>query len=482
MKIKKYLYLFIAGVSVITSCKKSFLTELPPTSIVATTSIQTENDMSDAVNGMYNAMRSSSLFGRDIPVLGDLMGDDTYVFQTNSGRYLNENAFTFISTNAEASDIWNQGYYSILQANRIIANTLVPNSATVNNYKGAAYASRALTYLQLVNWFATPYTVSPTAAGIPLVTNVNFSAEGAFLKPSRSTVAAVYTKIISDLDSAYALITTTSLSSNYISKYAAKAIEARAYLYKGDYANAEAAAQTVVTSGGYSLTPASTLVTYWANPGPVSNKVETIFELSLTLTNNNGTNGLDYIYNQSGYGDILATNDLCSTYSATDVRRPGSPTAGNFLIYNTTKNGVQAYVVNKYQNVTNATDRDDIKIIRYAEVLLTLAEGAARTGDEPTALINLNLLTKMRDPSFTGYKSTGTQLVSDILTERRKELAFEGLRYFDLTRTNVAIMRPVQTSGAASISTVPIGDYRRLLPIPLAETNANKNITQNPGY
>jgi tetratricopeptide (TPR) repeat protein len=480
MKIKQYIYVILAGSLAVASCKKQFLDEKPPTAVPVTLAIKTENDMADAVNGMYNAMRQYTFLGRDIPILGDELADNTYVYGTNSGRYLQEMNYTFISTNAEANDIWSQGYYSILQANRIIyAASSFAGSNNVNQLKGEAYIARALCYLELVNFFATPFAVNPNADGVPLVTTPTF-VTGPFVKPARASVTAVYNKIISDLDSAYAIMPTTAITlhgttSEYLSKYAAKAIESRALLYKGDYAGARDAALVVVNSGGYSLASAASLPAYWANPAPTSTKLETVFELALNTATNNGTNGLDYFYNQAGYGDALAYTDLYNLYSATDARR------NLFLTTSTTKPGT-VYVVNKYANVTNANDKDDVKVIRYAEVLLTLAEAYARSGDEPDALVTLNKLAQQRDPAFLGYVSTGSQLISDILTERRKELAFEGLRFFDLTRTAATITRPAQGNTATSLSTIAPGDNRRILPIPQAEIDANPSIKQNPGY
>jgi hypothetical protein len=478
MKIRNFIYLILLGATTVASCKKQFLDEKPPTAVPVTLAIKTENDLADAVNGMYNAMRQYTLFGRDVPVLGDVLADNAYIYSTNSGRYLQEMNYTFISTNTEAYDIWSQGYYSILQANRIIAAAL-PSSNNVNELKGEAYISRALCYLQLVNFFATPYTVNPAADGVPLVTIPTYTT-GPFVKPARVSVNTVYAKIISDLDSAYAIMPAASTtlhptSSEYLAKYAAKAIEARAYLYKGDYANARDAALAVINGGGYSLTPAANLVGYWANPGAATTKVETIFELALNTATNNGTNGLDYIYAQAGYGDALAYNALYNLYTTTDARR-------NLFLTTSPTKGAGVYVVNKYSNVTNASDKDDVKIIRYAEVLLTAAEGYAQTGDGVNALLYLNKVATQRDPSFAGYTSSGTQLISDILTERRKELAFEGLRYFDLTRTAATITRPAQPNAAFTLSTIAPTDQRRILPIPQAEIDANANIKQNPGY
>lgn len=478
MNSKIYIYLLFAAVVGLTSCKKSFLDEKPPTSVPVADAIKTESDLNDAINGMYAAMRNYFLYGRNIPVLGDVLADNAYVSSTNSGRYLQEQNYTYIATNGEASDIWSQGYYSILQANRIIyaANTQFPTPTdNVNQIKGEAYIARALNYLELVNFYAKPYTVSPTADGVPVVTTPTNIA-GAFIKPARATVAAVYAKIVSDLDSAYAIMpaanTVHPVNSNYLSKYAAKAIEARAYLYEGEYAKARDAALLVVSGGGYSLTPSTSFASYWASPTPVTK--ETIFELALNTSTNNGFNGLDDIYAQAGYGDILCYTALYDSYAATDVRKG--------LILTGKRGGAPALIVNKYSNFTLATEKDDIKIIRYAEILLTLAESYASLGDNANAQIYVNKVAQIRDPSFGGYNSTGAQLLSDILNERRKELAFEGLRYFDLQRLNLPVNRPTQANTSPTLPTLAAGDSRRILPIPQAEVDANANVKQNPGY
>jgi len=478
MKINKLLYLLLAGGLAITSCKKSFLTEVPPTAIEANTSIESPSAMADAINGMYVDMKNYTLFDRDVPVLGDLLADNTYVNVTNSGRYLAENSYTFINTSGEASDIYNQSYASILQANRIIyEGKKLPTSNDVNQLLGEAYAARGLLYLDLVNWFGAPYTVNPNADGVSLITLPEY-VTGITFTP-RSSVTAVYAKIISDLDSAYALMPTSgttlhATNSDFIAKYAAKAIESRAYLYKGDYANALAAALIVINSGGYTLAPtAAAFSAFWANPDATPSKLETIFELNQNASSSNTINGLDDIYSQAGYGDIQCTTDLYNDYSATDERRT--------LILNGVRGGQQAYIVNKFPNFTN-TDKDETKIIRYAEVILTAAESYAQTGDQADALIQLNSIAKLRDPSFAGYTSTGAQLISDIINERRKELAFEGLRFFDFTRLNLQINRPAQPQGYVSYPTVTTSDYRRLQPIPQTARSANPSLTQNPGY
>jgi hypothetical protein len=481
MKLRNYIYILLAGTVTISSCSKDFLDEKPPQSLPITEAIKNETDMADAVNGMYSTLRSSSFYGRDIPVLGDELADNAYISNSNSGRYTAAMNYTYIATNAEASNIWTQGYYSILQANRIIfAGATVPVTGNSNQLRGEAYAVRALVYLQLVNFFAPSAAIASnlTAPGVPLVTQPTF-VTGPQTKPARASVGDIYNKIISDLDSAFTLmpasgVTVHASNSNYIAKYAAKAIQARAFLYKGDYTNAITAAKTVVDNGGYTLATSANYVNYWAGATATTTKQETIFELALNNATNNGTNGLDYIYAQGGYGDLLAYEALYNLYSTTDVRRnlilTSSPTRGN------------VYVVNKYSNLSNANEKDDVKVIRYSEVLLTLAEAYARTGDNTNALLYANQVAQRRDPSFVGFTSVGTGLANDIVIERRKELAFEGLRYFDLTRLNLPVERPNQTNTAPRVATLATTSPKRVLPIPQSEIDVNPNIVQNPGY
>ncbi|NLR65704.1 RagB/SusD family nutrient uptake outer membrane protein [Chitinophaga varians] len=473
-----WLPLLMAATTLISACGKNFLDEQPPTSVSIEKGILTDTDMMESLAGLYRNLDNYFLFGRNAVVFGDLLADNVYLSSTNSSRLLTQYSYTFIVSSPEAKLLWSQSYYSILQANRIIGARINVNN-NVNQLRGEAYTIRALCYLNLVNWFATPYTVKPAADGVPLVT-LSTDAGGAFIKPARNTVAEVYDQIISDLDSAYKIMpdATPSIhttSSNFIAKQAVKALQARAYLYKADYANARDAALLVVKNGGYALAPdAGSFNAYWASSAARTDKLETIFELNNSAAANNGPEGMDYMYSRNGLGDLLATDDTYALYTATDKRRT--------LIIDSLRGGYQAYIVNKYQNA-NKTDKDEVKLLRYAEVLLTLAESYARLGDEANALLYLNKVAQNRDAALTAYTYSGTALTDAIIRERRKELAFEGLRFFDLSRTNADINRQnMGVKGYTGYPTVKTTDFRRLQPIPEAETGANPNIRQNPGY
>ncbi|MDR1602354.1 MAG: RagB/SusD family nutrient uptake outer membrane protein [Tannerella sp.] len=470
-----------AGILLTASCSEAFLERDPSNGVDVTTALQTTADLADAVNGLYATVKSSSFLGRDVLVLNDLLADNDFISTNNYGRFLAENAYTFSQSSGSSSGIWSQGYYVILQANRIIYADLPADDAS-NHLKGEAYAIRGLSYLVLVNFFGAPHTVLPSAPGVPVVTLPVF-VTGTSSVPARNTVAEVYDQITGDLNEAFRLIPEKgidaayhSTGSNYLAKYAVKALLSRAYLYKGDYAAARDAALEVIEKGGYSLTKSeSDYLAYWASNTPSTNKVETIWELNMSVTSNNGGNGIDHMYNQAGYGDLLANKDVYELYSDTDSRR-------KLVIDGTRRGGSQkAYICNKYTN-TASGDRDEVKIIRLAEVYLTLAEALARTNDEAKALDYLNRIAQLRDPEFAGFNSSGRQLIDDIVNERRKELVFEGFRLFDLLRLNREIVRPVQPYSTTTYPYVSLTDHRRIQAIPQTELDVNPNIEQNPGY
>jgi starch-binding outer membrane protein, SusD/RagB family len=449
----------------LTSCKKEFLDLKPYTALPNDDALKTEADVQVALRGAYASLRGVDVFGRTVPVLGDIMADNVYQSAQNSNRYTNYNQYVQIVTDGNALGMWTQSYSSILRCNNIINSTLAGN-VNVNQYKGEAYAIRALNYFNLVRFFAKPYTQDPASFGVPIITVFDPT-----LKPGRAKTSEVYTLILSDLAQAYTLMTQFTNSSQF-SKYAAKALEAKVHLTKGDMPNALIAANDVINNSGFTSVTTANYAAYWGNPAPITTKLETLFELSSDAVGNLAFDALGYIYNQAGYGDMLCSDDLAALYSATDVRKTAVMQLG-------TRASLPAWFVRKYLNI--ATDRDDTKILRLADVYLIAAEASAPV-NETNARTFLNFVATRRDASFTGYTSTGASLVNDIIQERRKELAFEGDRFHDLNRLKLPINRSLNYPLAARTIAYPFD--KRLLPIPQTETDANPTIKaqQNSGY
>jgi len=297
-----------------------------------------------------------------------------------------------------------------------------------------------------------------------------------YLTPTRNTVSEVYAQIENDLIKAFGLMT-IGKNTSFVTKYVAEGLLARLYLFEGQWSKAQAAALDVVNNSGYTLVPGSSLVSYWASPSVRSDGVETMFEVEFDAVDNNSNDGLDAFYDQAGYGDALCTDDLFARYTATDVRQ-------GLILTTLQRAGANVLVVNKYPNLTNPSGKDNTKIIRFSEVLLILAETYNRLADDANAMKYVNMLAQNRDPSFAGYSDTGAALLNDIILERRKELAFEGHRYWDFARLNMDIVRNDSTGNY--LPNVPLSlaasSTKRIFPIPQAELNANKNMVQNPGY
>ncbi len=199
---------------------------------------------------------------------------------------------------------------------------------------------------------------------------------------------------------------------------------------------------------------------------------ETLMEVINTIADNAGTNGLGHFFDVTGYADALVTEDLVDTYSENDARLLAI-TAGS-------KPGAEeeAYFVNKFPNGT--LHDDNIKILRLAEQYLIRAEAYAKTNQDELAQQDLQVVVNRADPDAKMITETGEVLIDRILLERRKELAFEGHRLFDLTR-NKRDLRIDQGEGSVIEASYPNDKF--ILPIPLNEINANPEIQpQNPGY
>ena len=131
----------VVALLAVMSCKESFLDVKPGDSVPFATAIKTEAEMQGAVNGMYAALRSANLYGRTIPLLGDLMADNVYVSASNSNRYITHGAYTVNSLNGDVSGLWINGYNAIIihTCTRLLGDSRAPaphRTATRSGWPG----------------------------------------------------------------------------------------------------------------------------------------------------------------------------------------------------------------------------------------------------------------------------------------------------------------------------------------------------------
>jgi tetratricopeptide (TPR) repeat protein len=477
------------GILLFASCQKSFLDLKPYNASVLSDAIKSEADLNAAVNGLYASLRATDFYGRTFAVKGDLMADHAFLSSQNSGRYTGFNLYNMVVTDGYASNIWFNAYQAIKNANLIINSGLAITNDNISQLFSEAYAIRGMVYFDLCRNYALPYAKDPNGPGVPIVLSFDQNA-----KPARSSIKDVYAQAISDLNKAYSLAKfnqgttmtfqstgqSRSVNSSFCSKYAISGLLAKVYQHMGDWTNAKNAALDVVNNGGFSLVPSTGFVNYWKGTTPRTDRVETMFEVTSDANNSvsDGTLANLYVPKPIGsYGDILATQDFYNSHSLTDVRRQ---------LYNPSTRSGQlgiAYYITKYP--IDPINYDDVKIVRYAEVLLILSEAYYNLNDPINALKYLNMVAMQRDPVFTGYTSTGPQILEDILTERGKELAWEGYRFWDFYRLQRSFVKPqAQDASNAIIQSITVTPttLNIIFPIPKDEVLVNPNITQNNGY
>ena len=438
------------------ACDSPLDTE-PRSSIPADEALDTPAEIRVAVNGMYDAFQDNGRdFTRNMIVVPDLYADnvvwgDTYATDREfSNRIVNP-------TNVAVANIWRSAYIGIDRANNVIkALETVQGFAAgeAPRLRGEAQFVRGYMYFILGRFFGgVPLITEPTRA-IPTVEQVQVP---------KSSQAAVYAFAEADLRAAQAVLGDRPFAGRG-SWGAATALLARLNLETRDWAEAAAFATDVIDSGEYSLV--SDFAANWRN----KNGPESIFELQYTV---NDANGLAFWFNPQGRYAFTPRQALINAFLNVDG------VAGNHdferLVGTITSDASGTYF-NKYFRIESGDD--NFTMIRLAEMYLVRSEARARLGDLEGAIDDINVL---RDRAgilpVAASITTQAQILTANLAERRRELALEGHRFFDLRRFSDL------PNVGAYVSALYSGELHRLLfPIPQTELDSNSLLTQNPGY
>lgn len=457
---------------------------------------QTVADLNQELIGAYNDLQDDpnggAIGGADWCVFGEIIADNTS-FQGSFTTYQDIAQHNMDPNNGSANDVWYSSYRVINDVNIILdklGSVTGPSStAELNSIKGQCLFIRGMVYYYLVNFYAKPWTGGSGGAnsqpGVPVITKPVTSSSD-FTYPKRNTVSEVYTQIKQDLKDAAGLLPVTTADGQG-DKYAAIAMELRVAMQQQDYATAETLSKQIMDSGDYALN--ADVKTFFTNEF----SQESIFEVSNTVQDNVGVNtSLSALYNPQERDDIrISTSFVTALDQIVPAAQQDSIAAHGDTYADTrvselltgTKGGSSSVL--KYEDYLN--NSDNAPIFRYAEVLLDRAEALARTSGVNQE--SVDLLNQIRERAIKVYDLSGnpvdnsqfidykmsdfasaTDLINTILLERRVELAFEGQRFFDLTRTGQSVNGDAYNAN----------DLR--FPIPQTEMDANKNMVQNPGY
>lgn len=444
---------------------------------------------------------------------------------------------------------WNNLYTAIQYTNIVLDNLprIEMDATRKGQIKGEALFFRAYCYFLLVDqWGPVPLKLKPTTGP----SDVNYV---------RTPIKDVYAQILKDMTEAEGLVPTVENSmyggAGYPAKTTVQGMLARVCLTmagfplndKTKYAEAKTWAMKVYDSGLHALNPdyQQMCINYAAG---IYDKKENLWELDLndaTATSEHGWLGyLDGIFQGlasfgNSVGQVRATRKLYELYGATtnDTRRDwniapfywrsttvAEDTQANKIFFSATQlyDRCAAKFRLQYTPPPRTVNRSPINfpLLRYADVLLMIAEADNEVNGGPTTLA-YDMVDKVRARAYGKLKSGATNLTEANVTrnlnqgtflkliqdERCREFPGEAIRKHDLIRWGIFVStirelkadvnntaKPaVSTAGGNGLGTglpknqmIAFGDRVQdrdvLWPIPASELTFNKLAYQNEGW
>lgn len=518
MKYKILIIALFATVMLAESCKKSFLDVAAQGQIDEAAVLKDPAAAQNLVTGVYNSLYQGGFGPTTLGFLyfvtveeasddadpGSIPGDNAGGEKID-GFTADANVFYF-------DNLWRGYYVGINQANKAldILNKASFDAAIVKRLKGEVSYLRGMYYFNLVRLFG----------GVPKIVTIpgvkDFQSDSLVTRVSKEEI---YTLIISDLQFAVDNLPVKGNGNTQVgraNKAAAEGMLAKVYMYQQNWQKVYDLTADVVSSGLYSLVKnkADTLTDFnvifreraSGNVGG-NNNTESVFEVQTGV--NVGENAVSPLYSNGqgprgkggwddlGFGWNTPSLDLANAYEAGDTRKTGTiifvqPTvnaggAGNtgttlwdgFRIPSQDSVANQRYNYKGYSSVTGETPQTsgskdtkpkNIRVMRYAEILLMNAEAAVKLSKD--ALTPLNMIRNR-----AGLSSLSVATVNDVWKERRAELAMEQDRFFDLVRQGRAgqVLR--------ALGKPFVDGKHEVFPIPQAEIDlSNGKLKQNPGY
>lgn len=485
MKLNKIILMigFVSVFSLLSCSDSEALNPLNQTRISDANAFETPERAEQQVLGMYAQVKSGNFMGGRYYVYQDVRGEEFNNERQNLVTNLSTWNFLVSSSTQEVQNLWNAGYLAINRCNVVIDGLATsPISSTLKNqYIAEAKFLRALSYFSLVTLYARPYwDNNGNNPGLPLRLNgITSSGENNL---ARSSVAQVYNQILSDLNDAENVVPLTYATAynrtTRVHRNSVIALKTRVLMSKRDYPAVITEANKIVSASApfsaASGVPNKLNATMSAAFAATATTDENILSFAFTSIDAPGTqNWLGFYWStlngNGGEYSLLPT----SIISNTDWKTSDSRRAFNAVVSGKT------YLQTKWSGGAAAVEY--MQAIRYAEVMLNLAEATVRNSNtiDARAVAILNAVRQRSDATttFTVASFTSAQdLLDKIAIERRIEFLGEGFRSLDIMRLG----QPFPAKGPVSSISATNNEY--IWPIPQNELLYNKLCSQNPGY
>lgn len=446
MKLTRLITLFLISPLLLGACS-SFLDVKPKGVIIA----ETINDY----EGMLYDVGIINPFGQNVLIIYSTDDVKDVALSPQNQTSPKGNTYfwrEYINNSNDRPDLWADFYNRIANLNVITEGVLSATDGTELKRKqlfAEATAAKAFNYFYLLSFFTPAYdkNTAQTDYGVPYVTSTDQSKT----TPARPSLQESFDKLISDILTAIPDLPDRSDNNARFSKLSAYGLLSRVYLYMGEYNEALKYADMVLGAGEATILNYNNFSTGGLPHANISQE-----ELLLR-----------YCYNLTfHYSDeLLSAYDLSA-----DMR----------IRLLATQNANGGY------DFSSAISYNPNRGISYSEVYLTKAECLARSGDIQGALAIVNNTIRKNRMTPAGYTalaaSNKEEAITAVLAERRRELAFKGMRWCDMKRLDKdGRMRPVErrSSDGTVLVTLNPGSVNYTFQIPLQVQAFNSGMPLN---
>jgi hypothetical protein len=511
---KKIIYsLFIALAFV--ACSESTLDVPNENNYDGTTFFTNATSYTEASTAMYTPLLFQGMYAREFYFIFDLLGNDAEKNFPLQGGLLEFPNYTHTPNNGELNPVFNSCYKIVFRTNFVIdqienwKTDVESEIALKTRITGEAEFLKSLSYFWLVTLFGD----------VPLKNELE---DHFVFESARTPKAEVWAAIETNLQAAIQKLPLTyENSADYgrVTKGAAIALLGKAYLYQKKYAQA-ATELAKLTASPYNYQLTKSLDDLFIQDKKTD---ESVFAVMNGPWQGWGVGNAYYMFGgQEGWGgkathtgrameygfndwwNVLVSDALVNSFTYTDEsgaaytdpraantfysangKSGGDSTYcdecpdGGLLYGNKIKDGQKSWrkyeLYEKVAKYGQPNSPINGQIIRYADVLLMLAEAYIEDGKIPQALPLINQVRK-RSGAFE-YTTLGdkTKATNILRHERQMELAGEQHRFFDLVRWGT-LVATINAEKQAAIGASPVKDYHVLLPIPQAERDANPTL------
>ncbi|MDL2255749.1 RagB/SusD family nutrient uptake outer membrane protein [Parabacteroides sp. OttesenSCG-928-K15] len=486
MKTLKYIIgIFLVGSFLtFTSCYDMDL--FPQDQLGPGTFWKTERDIQMGVAGVYSKMKQGHKDWARYWLEG--ISDNAYCMHPSQGGYFNLQIGNLETSSGVVSSLFAGNYSSIAACNNFMKNfpeakvNAKISDAKANEYEAEVRFLRAWSYFELVQRYGD----------VPLYKEAIESVEASKVK--QSPASEVYAFINEDLDFAIKNLPDEAYGGGHAVKASAQGMKARVALFRGEWDAVESTTKEIISSSKYRL--ADTYESIFIKREGQKDNPEILFSVTYLNPDYRHDAEREFYY----WSALVPTVDLMAQYDHEVDKRAkawyvhaeeGGKTWINPMgdLAMIEQNSLTQWIVLKHFDKNEPskyahsaydfrTDNDAI-IIRYADIYLMYIEAMVEKGGGTTTDANaVKYMNAIKERA--GLPGVTSVTRDELRLERRRELAYEGLRHFDLIRWKTAkeVMSKLVTPGGQC----RFDDRSYIWPFPLSEMDINPNLDQKAGY